>query len=378
MSENRQPVRGLRNPTAAWIVSYIGKRGKSYRVRWIDPTTGKTMSEAVGRDMAVARDKRNARSKQLREGLIYRPQNKSLSELRDALPELMSGKSPLTISKTKASIQMIIDLCEDKRLANVDRSLIMTFRKKRADQKMSIATINRDLRQIRSALSYAVDKRWMPENPLLRWKGMMTKEPQREVRVVEPAEFQAILGECKNPTLRVLFIVAYATGLRRTELVNLRWTALDLDRGVLKVLNNPEAGELTKSRRNREVPLGDAVKRELSALFQATPKVLEGGQYRPKFDHCFVWPDGSRYLVDWLTREFTRIAKDAKISPATLHDLRRSFSTLAQRAGVDSVVMQRLGGWADLTTVRKHYTGDVTEADRRAIDQLTRAQGVAG
>ncbi len=52
------PRRGKRSPTAVWILSRRGKNGTTYRIRWIDPKSGKSLSEACGRDKALARLKR--------------------------------------------------------------------------------------------------------------------------------------------------------------------------------------------------------------------------------------------------------------------------------------------------------------------------------
>jgi site-specific recombinase XerC len=48
-------------------------------------------------------------------------------------------------------------------------------------------------------------------------------------------EFAALLAACENPALKALLVVAYRQGLRRTELANLRWAAVDLERQILHV-----------------------------------------------------------------------------------------------------------------------------------------------
>ncbi len=74
--------------------------------------------------------------------------------------------------------------------------------------------------------------------------------------------------------------------------------------------------------------------------------------------HVSAWPDGQPYKPDWITHRFATAAKDARIK-ASIHDLRRSFSTLAQRAGVDRLTVKDLGGWSSVTVVEKHYTGEI-------------------
>ena len=58
------------------------------------------------------------------------------------------------------------------------------------------------------------------------------------------------------------------------------------------------------------------------------------------------------------------------IASCTLHDLRRLLSTLAQRAGVDKYTVKDLGGWSEVSVVERHYTGDVSEAHRIAMERI--------
>jgi len=118
----------------------------------------------------------------------------------------------------------------------------MEFRSKRLASGSSAATVNKDLRQIRSVLSYAVDAGLLRANPLLRWRQMMIKEPEKVVRVVEEEEFAKLIAACDDSGFRAFMVVGYRQGLRRTEIVNLRWDAVDLERQILHVVNVVEAG----------------------------------------------------------------------------------------------------------------------------------------
>ena len=371
------PRRGKRSPTAVWILSRRGKNGTTYRIRWVDLASGKTLSEACGRDLALARLARDRKKAELREGLSGRLPDRTISDLMAELPGFMVGKSSDTIRITLRALSDLVRLCGDRRLEHVDRNTIMGFRSKRIAEGVSPATMNIALRSVKSALSYAVDCGWLRTNPLWRWKGMQLREPEKAVRVLESDEFHKLLESCPNPLFRVLLVVAYYQGLRRTELVNLRWTAINLDTGILRVVNRPEADELTKSRKNRTLPLRQMVREQLKLLYADVPKIVVDGRVQPKHPHVFTWDDGRPFTKFWASHEFARIAKRAGISHCSLHDLRKSFSTLAQRAGIDKAVVKDLGGWSTIGVVEKHYTGEVAEASQRAMAQLDAVQGVA-
>jgi len=136
------------------------------------------------------------------------------------------------------------------------------------------------------------------------------------------------------------------------------------------VVNVAEAGEFTKSRKNRAVPMHPDVRAILGQMHEQTPKVIRDGKAVPSATYVFMWPDGKPYKADWVTHEFARLVKKAGIAHCTPHDLRRSFSTIAQRAGVDKYTVKDLGGWSVVSVVEKHYTGDVDEVLRRAMDRI--------
>ncbi|MBT3199119.1 MAG: tyrosine-type recombinase/integrase [Phycisphaerales bacterium] len=83
--------------------------------------------------------------------------------------------------------------------------------------------------------------------------------------------------------------------------------------------------------------------------------------------------DGRPFKPDWVTHEFVRLRKRTTVAHCTFHDLRRSFSTLAQRRGVDRNIVKDLGGWSVVSVLEKHYTGEMFEAHRRAMDMIAEA-----
>jgi len=359
-----------RDPTAVWLRKRKGKKGTTYGLRWLDPLTGQGRSEACGADLAYARERRQQIREKIRDGLAGRLPEVALSDFIGRMDALMAGKSVETLRKTKESLKVLGKLCGEPRVSAITRAVVMDFRAKRLAGRLSPATVNKDLRQIKSALSYAVDAGFLNGNPLLRWKGLMVREPEKQVRVVEADEFAKLLTACGNPTFRALLVVAYRAGLRRKELANLRWSAVDLEHDALHVVNVAEAGEFTKSRKNRVVPMHPEVRAVLGAMHEQAPKVVRDGKAVPSMTYVFGWPDGQQYVADWITHEFARVVKRAGIAHCTCHDLRRSFSTIAQRAGVDKYTVKDLGGWSTVGVVEKHYTGDVSEVHREAMRRI--------
>jgi len=368
--------RGARRPYSVWIETRRDGGRRRYRVRWINPKTGAVESQNCGAELIDARDARDAKVTELRTGGTGRHGYERVSDLRERIGDWMTGKAPATIAITRRALDRLVRLCGDLRLRYVTRAELMDFRAAVVEELAQAAT-NKDLRAIKSALSYAVDAGWMSTNPAWRWKGMELREPETETRVVEPDEFAAILaasedpdGVCFDSRMSVLLTVAYYQGLRRRELIQLHWDDVNLRARELRVVNRTSTGELTKSRKNRVLPMRAAVRDALASWLDMVPKVAEGRRYRPKFAHVLTWPDGRPLGPTWVSRAFRALVEASGVSPCTLHDFRRSWSTLAQRAGVNPAIVQELGGWSALSVVRAHYTGDVSAAHRQATDLL--------
>lgn len=149
------------------------------------------------------------------------------------------------------------------------------------------------------------------------------------------------------------FVLLATTGMRRGEVLGLRWSDVDLDGGQLAVVqtlttvNNKPLLSPPKTTRSRRVVFLD----------EHTIKVLRDHRRRqreerlaagPVWDstHDLVFRDELGGLVhpDWLTREFGRLVRSAGLLSIRLHDVRHTYATLALKAGVHpKVVSERLG-----------------------------------
>ena len=355
----------------AWLVRRKLAKAHTYDLRWIDPQTGKFRSQNVGsssvRGKQLQAEKIEALGQVSRTGKIP---DKSLSDLIAALPVWFAGKSPETVRLVKQTMEAFKGYAGDRPLNRINRELIINYRSFRVDAGKALATINKNLREIKSVLTYAVDAGWLKSNPLLRWRHLFLKEPEQALRVVEPEEFKKLLAACRWPNCGTLLELAFYQGLRRKELVQLRWVDIDFERAQLAVRNKKSTKEFTKSRKNRILPLRVPVLDALKKQWKLESKLVKDQRIQARHPHVFHWDDGRPIKPDWVSREFARVVQRAGIAHCTIHDLRRSFSTLAQRAGVDRSTIKDLGGWSCLAVVEKHYTGEIDEVLRRAMKKL--------
>lgn len=142
---------------------------------------------------------------------------------------------------------------------------------------------------------------------------------------------------------RAMLETLYATGLRVSELVALKLTALNLNDGVLRVV----AG---KGNKDRLVPLGEEAVRWLGRYFAEARPLLLGSK---RSDAVFVTPRGTgmtRQAFWHLLRRRARLAQiDKALSP---HTLRHAFATHLLNHGADLRVVQMLLGHSDISTTQ--------------------------
>jgi integrase len=149
---------------------------------------------------------------------------------------------------------------------------------------------------------------------------------------------------------RALYVTAAMTGLRKGELVALRWRDVDWPAGRIRVRQNYVRGAFgtPKSKRStRSVPMVDEVAGVLERLFQSTA-------WQDDDDLVFAHPaTGSVLPKANVTRRTRAAMKSAGLSPAhRFHDLRHTFGTTMAAGGVPLRTLQEWLGHRDLATTQ--------------------------
>lgn len=234
-------------------------------------------------------------------------------------------------------------------LAQVTPALIA---KQRDDLRKEVgpATVNRYLGALSKAFSNAVREwHWVRENPL-RCVSKET-EPQGRVRFLSDNERKGLLAACREsalPTLYLIVLLALTTGMRRGELLGLRWPDVDLERQLI-VLNK------TKNRERRSVPIVP----EVAALLREHAKVR-------RLDSDLVFPGNGSRPVDIDTAWYAALDK-AKIKNFRFHDLRHTAASYLAMSGATTAELAAVLGHKTLAMVKRYahlsdqHTGAVLE-----------------
>jgi integrase len=183
--------------------------------------------------------------------------------------------------------------------------------------------------------------------------GSHHKEAKRKLT---DAELQA--RRVQDQQDAVLFQTAAFTGLRRGELLALRWGEVDFENQAIRVFEGytrKRSGH-TKSRKARTVPMVQEVAELLKGLH-------DRGHHAGRGDLVFVSEDGGHIDASALRRRYIAARDKAGIRPLRFHDLRHTFGSLAiNRASI--VQVQAWMGHADIKTTMRylHHKSRANEA----------------
>ena len=212
------------------------------------------------------------------------------------------------------------------------------------------------------------------------------EEQRAEVRAPEPHEVQALLTAAVAEDLRfgVFLRVLAATGIRRGEACALRWSDLDLERGVITVDEGviaAKGGAVVKEPKTRASVRSLACdERTAAALIElrAEQERIAAAAEESLLDDSFVFSASPGGAVpphpDSMSHALTRIRDQAGLPPDIhLHSLRHFHATALDPVISEAQKQARLG-WSTVHMAR-HYTDGVPAEDRRAAEHIGRLLG---
>jgi integrase len=199
-----------------------------------------------------------------------------------------------------------------------------------------------------------------------------------KLQVWAPEQTRAFLTAVSSDRLFAAWLLAATTGMRRGELLGLRWADVDLDAGVVRVTqarvragNQVVAGEPKTARGRRTIALDPAT---VAALRQhrtrQTQARLLAGPHDLDSDLVFTMPDGAPIHPNRFSLWFRTRARAANLPAIRLHDLRHSYATAGLAAGVPPKVMSERLGHATVAFTLDTYTSALPAMDKSAADVI--------
>ncbi|MFI5671398.1 tyrosine-type recombinase/integrase [Streptomyces sp. NPDC051704] len=249
-------------------------------------------------------------------------------------------------------------------------------------KRLSALTVTYVHSVLKSALEHAVREDELPRNVARNVKAT-THQPRR-FRPLTAAEARQFLDAARADRLHALYELALRTGLRKGELLGLRWEDLDLTTGTASIrhsLQRTRTGGLThlptKTRASeRRIALPTECLHSLKKHQESQDKERKTAESAwQDSDLVFTTPTGRPLDPANLTRRFRSFLNRAGLRRIRLHDLRHSTATLLLEQGVDLVVIKELLGHAHIGVTAGVYAHVRLRLQRQAIDALGKALG---
>ena len=254
--------------------------------------------------------------------------------------------------------RVLSDYFGGKSFTQISPLVIEKFKRDRKDTETRYkrprkpASVNRELATLSRVFSLAMDNGIVSNNPCRKVRKL--REDNQRKRYLSVGEEKALMAVLigRRAHLAPLVQLAIHTGMRRGELLGLRWQNVDFIRGVIHVTQ-------TKTNRDRDVPMNSAVKRILLDLQRES----EGQEF------VFVSGKTGVNLTD-VKKGFASACTDAGIKDFKFHDLRHTAGTRLADSGADAFTIAEILGHATLQ-MTKRYTHATDLRKREAVEGLS-------
>lgn len=344
----------LKRDTCRCGLTLKKRSGKIYWVEYYDHE-GKRCRERIGPSREAA-EARLAEIKKLKAEKRFIPKKfegtLTLAEFweKHYMPYCRRHNSPSWIRRKEEVWRLYIKpFFGQSRMRDITPAKIEAYKRMRLDGGAKGPTINRELAILKNAYSLAEKWGFVEGNPVKKVKFF--EENRDRWYFMTKEEAKRFLDQCP-PETRPIFEFLLATGLRLSNVLNLRWDQIDLRHRTLRI----EASS-TKGKRELILPLSTW-----------TLNILKRIPRHIRSPYVFCRPDGKPYkdLYDGFKAALKRAGLPTTIR---IHDLRHTFASWAIQAGVDIKTLKDLLGHATLEMVLRYAHLDLS-TKLKAVDKV--------
>ncbi len=367
---------------AAVVRGYVREiRLGVWQIAWdlpADPVTG----ERRRRSLTVHGTREEAQRQlavilgQLAAGAWSDPQQITVRQLADDwLHTISATMRPSTLDGYEQKLRLACQWIGDQRITRITGRMLTDLYRRMLDRYAAQSVVHAH-RVLHRMFGDAVRWQLLDRNPAV--EASPPRLTRRRLDVWTAGQVSQFLEATVGHRCESLFRLAVTTGMRRGELLGLRWPHVDLDRGRVDVVaatvmvrGRPQTSEPKTSAGRRRISLDPDTVRLLADYRdrQQSDRDFFAGTYQ-EGQWVFCWEDGRPWSPDWVSKQFRALIRQTDLPPIRLHDLRHSWATLALDAGVPAKVVADRLGHAGIAITLDLYTHHSEELDRRAADQV--------
>ncbi len=370
-----------------------------WQLRWFG-TDGKRYCETIGGCARMtkldAQAIRREHQSKIDAGLapVDRPRSIGLKEfLRRDREAVFVDRKRRTIKETeRAANHAIAALGPDQNVQRIEHSHVGRLKRHLKDKGLAPASITKVIRYLQGAFTRGLRHSQVVRNPFAAVELPMVQ--RNKVAFYETEQVEALVEAARGPWWKTLIRLAFTSGLRQGELLNLLWEDVDFARSTVTVA--PKAAR-TFQAGGRQYPIFEWTAKDYETRVVRIPKstvealrALRDFQEPPRSAYLFLSLDALDRLAEYMsshdgdlpdklvnniTRDFASTRRRAEASMAEgvddpepwtatgFHALRKSYGTvMAQR--VRPHELQRLFGHSDIKTTMSFYVGETDTSEQ--------------
>jgi len=298
----------------------VFKKGNDWYIDYY--VNGRRKREKIGPNRKLAETVLSKRKVQIAEGKFLDISKQPKTRFKDFASEYLnfSKTNKRSWLRDRTSIRHLKAVFGSRYLSDITPLMIEHYKAKRKDQ-VRPATVNRELACMKHMFTKAIEWGKTTENPAK--KVNLLRENNARLRYLTSEEIKRLINAA-TPHLKPILTVALNTGMRKGEILNLKWEDIHWKRGVILLTD-------TKNSQWREIPMNGIVTKTLRGLMKRS-------------NSPYVFPSWTGKPFTNVRKSFDSALRAAGIENFRFHDLRHTFASHLVMAGVDLTTVKELLG----------------------------------
>jgi len=250
--------------------------------------------------------------------------------------------------RDRFSIKHLLSVFKGKYLFDLTPKMVEEYKALRL-QDVAPATVNREVACLKAMYNKAIEWGYAKANPVKGIKKL--KEPPGRLRYLKPEEVKSLI-EFSPKHIRPIVITALNTGMRKGEILDLKWSRVDMKNRKITVGN-------AKNNETRVIPINQTLYQELLNLSEKSK-----GEY--------VFSNRNGYPFKEIKNGFSSALRKADIGGFRFHDLRHTFGSHLVMQGVDLRTVQQVMGHKEIKMTMRysHLSPEFVQEAMGRLDSL--------
>lgn len=294
--------------------------------------------------------------------------------LADKLPEIHSGskkrsfgdlakeyKDKVSVKKKShytewCNIKVMLDFLTEAKLYKMNKDTVETIRDEIKKRGVKKSTINRYVATFKDMMTYAYEQKWINFSVLEDVRRLpMYPEIVPEVIPLTAEECKSLLEKAPEP-IRLAIIIALYTGLRRKDILDMKWNNINFETGVISII--VAKTETTKKKvEHLRIHMSDT----LRLFLENAERVSE---------YVVTQPNGKKYKT--FKDSWERARKSINKPKLRLHDLRHTFASMLAMNGVDIYTISLMLDHSTIEMTKRyaHLAPDHKSRETKRLDTV--------